>query len=272
MFITLFSVCIISAAFVDAFEAPFFHSFHTRAEPESQHDACDRAFALLSKGLEVMKASDEFAYYMLAHSFRSTFNVDMLNPVELKALICKVTGAKTLRGLYDSVKPNTRSYESVVRDYRYLQKLLGQVGGYTNIPRMWMLAQDIMEFVESAPDMKTNLTDLTRFLEVMQVKYGSRWISLLGSSKNQMLMIEDPEAMAKKLYECKSRDEVAALFKISSKDAHPLYRYLLYHDMPPVPPELVNITQQAVPFITIMGDEGIFNLPYDETDTKPSRT
>ena len=46
----------------------------------------------------------------------------------------------------------------------------------------------------------TDLPTLTHFLEVMQVKYGSRWLALLINVPNQDFLIEDPEEFAQKLF------------------------------------------------------------------------
>ena len=44
------------------------------------------------------------------------------------------------------------------------------------------------------------LDELTRLFEVFQVKYGSRWLSYLAMSPNEMILIEDPAAVAKKIH------------------------------------------------------------------------
>ena len=39
----------------------------------------------------------------------------------------------------------------------------------------------------------------TKFFKFMQVKYGGRWVGYLVPIEHQTFLIEDPEAMAKKL-------------------------------------------------------------------------
>ena len=45
-----------------------------------------------------------------------------------------------------------------------------------------------------------DLSNLTRITEVMQVKYGSRWIALILESVNENGLIDDPREFAKELY------------------------------------------------------------------------
>ena len=50
------------------------------------------------------------------------------------------------------------------------------------------------------PKEATTLKGITKFFKEMQVKYGSRWISLPATSINQMYMIKNPVETAKELY------------------------------------------------------------------------
>ena len=56
--------------------------------------------------------------------------------------------------------------------------------------------------VRNPVDIRANykLKDVERFFEVMQVKYGSRWIAMVLLAENQNMLIEDPKAMAENLY------------------------------------------------------------------------
>ena len=45
-----------------------------------------------------------------------------------------------------------------------------------------------------------DLPTLTHIFQVMQVKYGSRWLSSFFMMPNQMYLIEDPEKLASDLY------------------------------------------------------------------------
>ena len=52
----------------------------------------------------------------------------------------------------------------------------------------------------SGPSEVVDLDKLTNFFVEMQVKYGSRWLSLIALSPNQMVVIKDPVETAKKLH------------------------------------------------------------------------
>jgi len=256
MFVTLVIVCIISVTFAGANQQ---WAFHTRAEPDEK---CEKAFTLLWKGLEMMKSTRPREYQGAVYMAGMLLQVDLRNADTLKSRVCNITGVKNLRELHATLPFMGRTYEKAVTEYKNFQEKLGGIGGYTNIPRIWMLAQDLLKFIQGAPGVQPDLATLTRFFEVNQVKYGSRWLSLLAMSKNQMVLIEDPKVMAKKLHDCTSEDDVAKLLSIETKKAKPIYEFLLLRKSQRVKPSELELVDFAVQGVTLMGEMGLFNLQY----------
>ena len=60
--------------------------------------------------------------------------------------------------------------------------------------------EDMFAWVAEKRLTKPTLDELTRLFEVLQVKYGSRWLSYLALAKDEMILIEDPADAAKKIY------------------------------------------------------------------------
>ena len=64
----------------------------------------------------------------------------------------------------------------------------------------------------STPKEATSLEKLTELFEKMQVKYGSRWISVPALNRHLKIMVENPKETAKELY-----GTVFALMKLSDR-------------------------------------------------------
>ena len=261
-YILVIASCIISSALAGA------HGYlEERAEP---NENCDVAFKKVWNLLETLKANYPEKYEGEVTMLSMQLGANFSNPVELKPLFCKFLGFRTLKEAYAAL--NTKGsvkYAQVVESYKYIQDIMSQFGGYSNIPRIYEMAKDVFAFanssIHSGHTQKRDLAVLTRFFEVMQVKYGSRWLSFVTSTGNQMVLVEDPQVMATNLYACNHTQDIADLLSIDNGNVHFVYWSILGDKPTELPAEwlqeggIMTITAQAY---ILLGEYGFFTLDY----------
>jgi len=241
----------------------------------TESDRCNGLEDLLSDTLPYLLEREKTGLVEFKMFVGRTFHVNVNNTEKWHTLICKLANAKTLRDVAN-VTPGI-PYEALKERYAQFQDSISASGGYTSAWRTFHALADFSNMLWDSVQNTTSpkklseaidLPTLTRIMEVMQVKYGSRWVGLVMESANENGLILDPQACAKELYESNSGEEYAAKQKqISGLDQYRLQLFHIYiignKETRAVNEKYINDKGRIIPnAITVLGSYGLLTLEY----------
>jgi len=229
---------------------------------------CDKLHDYVKKYLEEAKKNFPSKYNLMKMGMK-TFNFDVENDASLRPFMCKLADAKTLKDIHNMMP--VLPYDQLVNAYRMAQKLEANLGGYSNTRRFLEAGFDFMDWLKSLNvrnpvDIKNSykLEDVERFFEVMQIKFGSRWISWIVMAENQNMLIEDPKVLAKNLFECQGEKDFQQKTGFTEHEVSALWRTFQTNKVFMIEQSMV--TRDNIDFIAegenLVGELGLYNLEY----------